>query len=337
MKILRFFETFPDEDSCRLHWREHRETEGIFCKKCGGTNHLWKENQQYWDCTQCHHHTGLRAGTIMQSSKLPFRDWYIAMHLITSTKHAFSAKELQRELDRKRYEPCWGLFQKLRYVMGKSDEKLELNDFVEIDDAFFTTFDNMTKVEREEILQSTVEIKLKRGRGSQKKTTVLVMAESKPLSEEEEEQAKAKKRSKKRKFGKVRMVVIPDLKKETVNEVVEETVKETSEVRTDGSNSFNDLKTKIKSHEFKILNSSKDVNEFLPWVHTMIANAKRMMLGIYFKIGKGYLQQYLDEFCFKVNRRYSPEKIFDSLVVSGINCGHTDVNSIRFNYFHLCG
>jgi hypothetical protein len=47
----------------------------------------------------------LRANTVMHKSKLPFRYWFIAMHLLTSTKKSFSAKELQRQLGHKRYHP----------------------------------------------------------------------------------------------------------------------------------------------------------------------------------------------------------------------------------------
>jgi hypothetical protein len=42
---------------------------------------------------------------VMQSSKLPFQYWFIAMHLMSSTKKSFSAKEVQRQLGHKRYQP----------------------------------------------------------------------------------------------------------------------------------------------------------------------------------------------------------------------------------------
>jgi len=35
MTILRFLEQFPDEHSCREHFRQQREHVGINCKKCG--------------------------------------------------------------------------------------------------------------------------------------------------------------------------------------------------------------------------------------------------------------------------------------------------------------
>lgn len=36
-----------------------------------------------------------------------------------------------------------------------------------------------------------------------------------------------------------------------------------------------------------------------PWVHTVISNAKKMTAGVYHSVAKEYLQNYLNEFCWK--------------------------------------
>jgi transposase-like protein len=336
MKLLEFNNLFPDAASCELHWKEQREEQGIVCKQCGGVHHVWKEKWRFWVCVDCYFRTSLRCGTIMESSHLPIRQWYMAMHFLTCTKHAFSAKELQRELGRKRYEPVWAMMHKLRYAMGKRDGEYELEDFVEFDDAFFSTFQHKTKKEereeREEIQKEPEQ--LKRGKGSQKKSKVMVMAESIPATIEEQ---KAGKYSKSRKLGHIKMLVVEDLKKDTITDLVEENINENSVVMTDGSNSFVDIKTKVKEHQFEILKSSEDVNRYLPWVHTMIANAKRAFLGIHYLIGKGYLQQYLNEFCFNINRRFFGVSIFDRLVYAGIQCKHYQIKDIRYEFLQKNG
>ena len=58
--------------------------------------------------------------------------------------------------------------------------------------------------------------------------------------------------------------------------------------------------------------------ETLKWVHIFISNAKRNLIGNYNKIKRKNLQLYLDEFVYKLNRRYFGEKLFDRLVISGI-------------------
>jgi len=43
--------------------------------------------------------------------------------------------------------------------------------------------------------------------------------------------------------------------------------------------------------------------ENLPWVHTVISNAKKMTSGVHHSVAKDYLQNYLNEYCWKINRR----------------------------------
>ena len=38
------------------------------------------------------------SNTVMHGSQLPFHYWFVAIHLLTSTKKSFSASELQRQL-----------------------------------------------------------------------------------------------------------------------------------------------------------------------------------------------------------------------------------------------
>jgi hypothetical protein len=56
----------------------------------------------------------------------------------------------------------------------------------------------------------------------------------------------------------------------------------------------------------------------LKWVHIAIANAKRNFLGIYHKIKGKYLQNYLNEFVYKLNRRYFKDAMFDRLIIASV-------------------
>jgi len=62
------------------------------------------EQFQWKDCRT---RTTLHSGTIMKSSNLCFREWFIAIHLMTFTKTGISAKEMYRHLGFARYEPVW--------------------------------------------------------------------------------------------------------------------------------------------------------------------------------------------------------------------------------------
>ena len=163
MNLMNFYRRFPTEESCQLDFKKKREHEGIVCKKCAGTEHYWKKDKKAFQCKKCSFRTSLRSGTVMESSKLPFQYWYIAIHLLTATNKGISSLELQRQLGHKRYEPVWYMVHKLRIVMGKSDLKYQLNDTVKLDEAFISNGSE----------------------GNIKKVPILVAAESIPIPAQE--------------------------------------------------------------------------------------------------------------------------------------------------------
>jgi predicted RNA-binding Zn-ribbon protein involved in translation (DUF1610 family) len=200
MNLIDFINEFPDEESCKAKFKQYREQVGVVCPKCGGKAHYWKRDRESYECKQCGHRQSLRANTVMHKSKLPYRYRFIAMHLLTSTKKSFSARELQRQLGHKRYHPVWHMAHKLREAMGKRDGEYILAGRMELDGGYFST--EMPLVEKDK--------PLKRGRGSQKKTKVLVMAESKLV-------ILPRKGQKPRRVGYLKMRVIDDLKSEAIN------------------------------------------------------------------------------------------------------------------------
>lgn len=276
---------FPDEESCEQFLKEKREQDGIVCAKCGCIYHYWKGYRKQWQCKKCGHRTTLTAGTVMHNSNLPLMYWFIAIHLLTSTKKSFSAKEIQRQLGHKRYQPIWELVHKLRDVMGRRDAEYKLIGSIELDEGFFST--SIPKEEKDK--------PLKRGRGSQKRTKVLVMAESTPC-------IKSKKYDIEKNVGHIKMIVIDDLKAKTLDANVVKYINSESELTTDDSTSYVNFKNLVNSHMSQVV-EPKNISKVLPWVHIVISNAKRLLLDIYHDIKAEFLQNYLNEFCYKFNRR----------------------------------
>ena len=307
MKLLEFTEHFPDEQSCKEAFKNYRLKQGITCRKCGSTSHYWKSYREQWECKKCGHRTTLKSGTVMHGSKLPFQYWFIAMHLITSTKKSFSAKEIQRQLGHKRYEPIWAMLHKLRRVMGLRDNQYKLEQEIELDEGFFETV-SITRDKSEP---------LKRGRGSQRQTTVLVSIESKDA----EDDHNPKKHGKKKKVGYLKMKVIESLKKNEITDQVNASVEKNAKIISDKSTSYVDLHKDFQI-ESKVI-PKKDLPKVLPWVHTAISNAKRLFLDVHHRIDDDFLQNYLNEFCYKFNRRYFDD-LFDRLMIAAV--------SYRWNY-----
>lgn len=236
----------------------------------------------------------------MQDSNLKISIWLKTMFLMTFSKKGISASEMQRQLGLKRYEPVWFMMHKIRGCMGKRDDNYSLSGTLEMDDCFVSVVDKDGTDNKEET---------KRGRGSQKKRSILVMVETVLV-----ENPKTSRKSTKPKF--IKLVAMKDLSAKNVNETVAETVSEDAAIKTDGFRGFKRLKKVINRHD-QLTVPSKEAHIILPWVHTFIGNLKRILNGIYHKVSDKYLQSYLDEFCYKANRRNMISQLFSRAAIAG--------------------
>lgn len=302
MKLFEFEKFFPDEESCMKKFKEMRDKEGVVCPKCGSKEHIWLSGHKQYQCRHCRNRIGLRSGTVMHASKLPFRYWFIAMHLLTATKRTFSASELQRQLGHKRYQPVWEMLHKLRSVMGKRDGRYMLGGDIEIDEGFFTA----------EIPDEHKGEKLKAGVGSQRKAKVLVMAESAGVAD-------PKKIGKPKRVGHIKMVVIPDTLASTIDNTASRSITRESRIMSDACSSHAHLKNIFTEHKSQVVNP-KDLYKVLPWVYIAIANAKTLLADIYHGIKPEFLQEYLNEYCYRFNRRYFGEDLFERILLAGASC-----------------
>ena len=297
MKLFEFNKYFPDEAACRRAFKEMRDKEGVTCQHCGSHDVVWLESKQQYQCKHCRHRTTLRSGTVMHGSKLPFMYWFIAMHLLTATKKTISAAELQRQLGHKRYQPIWELMHKLRSVMGKRDDKYTLKGMIELDEGFFST----------EVPFEKKGEKLKAGAGSQRKSKVLVITESK-------DEEHHKKGQKQKSVKHIKMIVIPDAKAKTIDALVAKYIGKESVIITDDSLSHVHFKDMFTEHKSQVI-EPKDIGKVLPWVHIAIANSKTQLADMYHGVKPEFLQEYLNEFCYKFNRRYFGEDLFERLTM----------------------
>ena len=115
----------------------------------------------------------------------------------------------------------------------------------------------------------------------------------------------------------IKMIVIDNLKSETVDGKVRLNVDPASTLISDDSKSYTNFCKLVKEHIHPVI-SPKEVGKVLPWVHIAISNAKRLLLDIYHDIRPEYLQNYLNEFCWKFNRRFFGDALFDRLMLAAV-------------------
>lgn len=311
MKLIEFFNNYPNEAECKSKFKAIREAHGIICKSCKTKDEYWwlKSKEQY-ECKKCGFRMSLKSGTVMENSKLSYQYWFIAFHLMTSTKKTISALEMQRQLGHNYYECIWTMMHKIRLVMGKRDDLYLLSEEAEIDEAYYST-----KYIFEQDEFTGQQVTLKRGKGSQKKSSVLVMASQKRVKRKQIKKDQDASYSMP-KFLKMKVVESGTIKE--IQTTTENNIETSSSIKADKAKSY--PKSFRNYEKVELYDMSKhESGKILPWSSKAITNSKNLIKAVHHAIENSYLQNYLNEFCYKYNRRYFGEKVFDRLLITAVS------------------
>jgi hypothetical protein len=223
----------------------------------------------------------------MDRSRTPLTKWFMAFYLIAEDKRGMSALALKKRIG-VAYNTAWTMCHKIRHAMGSREKEYMMKGIVEMDEAFFGSSAEGGK----------------RGRGTDK-TAVLV---SVSLSDNG-------------KPGFAKMKILETVDGAAVKDFADGNVVKGSEIRTDGLNIYMPLAKCGYALNRKVYDP-KNHPEHLHWTHIVISNAKAFIAGTYHGLDAVHLQRYLDEFCFRFNRRYKDVGyVFSRLVNSCLCCG----------------
>ena len=277
--LIEFQQKYNTQEACEdtlinLKWKN-----GFVCPICGHT-HYYKiggRKLHLYQCKDCGHQTTVIKDTILENTKLSLIQWFIAFYFVAQNKNGISEISLSKTIGIS-LKSAWLMLHKIRKAMAERDERYILGGNIEMDEAFFGG-----KKEG------------KRGRGSKK--TIVAVA----LQVDE---------------GKypayIKMEVVDNCKGETLLTFANKNIKEGSTINSDAFRSYCKLEGCYDSRR-KTYNPGEDF-EYLKWVHVMISNIKSIIEGTYHGLYKTYLQRYLDEFCYRFNRRHSQKPILDHLM-----------------------
>ncbi len=258
---------FSTEAACRQYLFSLRWAEGFRCPACGGTK-MWEMQGPRWLCGHCRHQASVTAGTILQDSHLPLTTWFRAMWYVTSQKNGVSALGLQRVLGLGSYKRAWALLHKLRRAMVRPSRD-RLHGVVEVDETYWGG-------EEKGVV----------GRLTHEKALIAVAAEEDG-----------------RGIGRIRLRRIPDLQRQSLHGFIAEAIEPGSTVRTDGLRTYLELEGYV--HDRQVQREAQG-EHLLPRVHRVVSLLKRWLLGTHQgAIGHQHLDDYLNEFTFRFNRRNS--------------------------------
>jgi transposase-like protein len=275
MSMIEFQRRFGTEAQCQEAFEKARWPSGFECPACSGTAHstFLRSGRKYWQCTTCRQQTTVRAGTLLQASKLSLRQWLLAMFLVTQSKNNVSALELKRQVG-VAWRTAWLLKHKLMEAMASREATRQLGHEVEIDDAYL----------------GGERTGGKRGRGSENKVPFVAAVETRDG----------------RPFF-VRFDPVPGFTQASLAEWAKEALMPGSHVTSDGLSGFASVTTAGCTHEPIVVGGGKQAacHPRFKWVNTLLGNLKTALSGTYhaFAFAK-YARHYLGEYQYRFNRRF---------------------------------
>lgn len=242
------------------------------------------ERRHLWECCECHHQASVTAGTVLHGTHTPLRLWFWAAYLVATHTPGISAVQLQRQLGMSRYETAWLMLQKLRRAMVAPERGL-LREEVEVDETLVGGRHSERTGGREREGKALVAIAVEvRGQGS----------------------------------GRLRMTLLQDATKLSLDTFVTASVTKGATVHTDGWAGYRGLPTLGYDHRpIKQRRRFPDERKILPRAHRAGSNLKTWLQGTHRGVDPRHLQVYLDEFVFRHNRRRTPMAAFQTLLGLG--------------------
>lgn len=79
------------------------------------------------------------------------------------------------------------------------------------------------------------------------------------------------------------------------------------------------LKEVIAKHCVVLEPNKQKSEKIFPWVDKTIRNAKKVLLGIHHNcVNQQDVQNYLDEFCYKLNKLYFGDQLSDRFMITAL-------------------
>lgn len=281
MNLISFQKLFSTHEACQDHLFKLKWKNGFCCEKCGHDAFYETKTRKLrlYECKQCRYQSTVTVGTVMEKTRTDLTKWFLAIYLIAHDKRGISAHKLSEEIEVS-YKTAWLMLHKIRRAMRKRDAEYSLAGIVELDDAFFGAPSEGGK----------------RGRGTEKTKVLVGLSLNKkghPLY--------------------LKMKVVPDIKGETLIDFAEKSIVPGSTISSDAYRSYRVLDNAGYKHEYQVYNA-KETPDHLHWLHTVISNAKAFVGGTFHGLDSKHLQTYLDEFCYRFNRRKFKGEWFSRLI-----------------------
>jgi transposase-like protein len=277
LNLVTLAREYADEDKARGLLESLRWPNGPVCPHCQATK-VYRLTPKATSkspgrkgllkCAACRKQFTVRVGTIFEDSHIDLSKWVMAIHIMCASKKGVSAKQLERMLGLT-YKTAWFMAHRIRYAMTEGPMAALLTGTVEVDETY---------------VGGKTRLGI-RGRGSERKTPVVVLVER----------------------GRAAVTQVVDrVTAKNLHAVIREEVSTESAIMTDELKSYRGIGRHFKGGHRTVNHGRKEYAR--GDCHTNTAESffsllKRGVYGAFHHVSRKHLHRYADEFAFRWTHR----------------------------------
>ena len=135
--LLECSRYFSDPDVCVEFLAAMRWKQGVECPHCKSKRHSYLKTRRIWKCSECKKQFSAKVGTVFEDSPVPLDKWMMVVWLVVNCKNGVSSWEIHRHL-KVTQKTAWFMLHRVRLALKNNSDLLlgGQGTEVEVDESF---------------------------------------------------------------------------------------------------------------------------------------------------------------------------------------------------------